>query len=475
MRKKKPTMVKLFMIQALLILVMVVSYSQQPDPVAVTWSTMDEILKRIVPPSFPGKDFDIVAYGAVSGGEKDCSEAFRSAIEACNLGGGGRVVVPAGEFLTGPLYLKSNVNLYVSKEARIRFSTDPKKYLPVVYTRWEGIECMNYSALIYAFEEKNIAVTGEGILDGQGSNDLWWTWNGKKEYGWKEGMPSQKAARKKLVEMGEHNVPVAERIFGEGSYLRPNFFQPYKCENVLVAGATFKNSPMWFLHPVLSRNITIDGVTVEGLGPNNDGCDPESCKDVLIRKCKFNTGDDCIAIKSGRNADGRRVNVPAENIVIQKCQMKDGHGGVVLGSEISGGVRNVFAEDCEMDSPNLDRALRFKTNSVRGGFIENFFARRINVGQVAEAVFKVDFYYEEGDAGAFTPSMRNVHVSDLVCNKGEYAFWVKGYERSPISSLLFTNCRFDGIKKANVLEHILDLQCEGVTINGVPFGEKKRK
>lgn len=437
------------------------------------WQQLPKILARIVPPVFPDRQFPVTDFGAVGDGTTDCTEAFKKAINACNAAGGGRVIVPKGVYLTGAIHLRSNVNLYVSEGATIKFSTDSKKYLPVVFTRWEGVECMNYSPLIYAFEQENIAITGKGILDGQGANDNWWWWNGKTQYGWKEGMPNQKASRKKLFEMAENAVPVNERLFGEGHYLRPNFFQPYKCKNILVEGVTFKDSPMWFLHPVLSQNITVRGVTVIGLGPNNDGCNPESSKDVLIKNTYFDTGDDCIAIKSGRNADGRRVNVPSENIIVQQSSMKDGHGGVVVGSEISGGVKNVFVEDCVMDSPNLDRALRFKTNSVRGGVLENFFARRIRVGEVAEAVIKVDFYYEEGDAGQFTPLLRNVSVQDLTCKKAKFAFWMKGYERSPITDVRVEDCEFNGIEKPDVLEHVKNLSLKNVKVNGKVVGHER--
>lgn len=432
----------------------------------VSWDTADDILQRIVPPTFPEKIFSILTYGAKNDGITDCTDAIRKAIAACYNAGGGVVVVPSGKFLTGAIHLKSNVNLHLLKNSVILFSTDPKQYLPLVYTRWEGVELMNYSPLIYAYEQENIAVTGEGMLDGQGSNDYWWSWKGNKEDGWKSGMPNQKKARTLLMEMAEHNVPVHERIFGEGYYLRPSFIEPYKCKNILISGVTFKNSPMWFIHPTLSENITIKNVTVVGHGPNNDGCDPESSKDVLILGCKFDTGDDCIAIKSGRNADGRRVNIPSENIIIKNCEMKDGHGGVVLGSEISGSVRNVFVEDCVMDSPNLDRALRFKTNSVRGGVIENFFARRITVGEVAEAVVLVDFNYEEGDAGAFTPIMRNIVISEVTAQKGKYGLFLKGYERSPITDMRIENCRFNNMKNDNVIDHVKNLQLVNVIING---------
>ncbi|HEX8098171.1 MAG TPA: glycoside hydrolase family 28 protein, partial [Pyrinomonadaceae bacterium] len=298
----------------------ILSWTNDPaDP----WAQVPEILKRIKPPTFPKRDFDVTRYGAAGDGKTDCTESFRKAVEACNKAGGGRVVVPAGVFLTGPIHLKSNVNLYVSKGATLKFSQDTSKYLPLVFTRFEGMELMNYSPFVYAFEQENVAVTGEGTLDGQSDGAHWWPWKGNAEHGWKKGDPDQKRARKVLEEMVEKGTPVAERKFGEGSYLRPQFIQPYCCKNVLIEDVTIKNSPMWEINPVLCRNVTVRNVKIASHGPNNDGCDPESCADVLIKDCEFDTGDDCIAIKSGRNADGRRLNVPSESIVIQGCRMKD--------------------------------------------------------------------------------------------------------------------------------------------------------
>jgi polygalacturonase len=420
--------------------------------------------KELLPRLSPQIDFDVTRFGAVGDGKTDCSEAFKEAINKCNTDGGGRVVVPKGIYLTGAIHLKSNVNLYVSKEATIKFNTDPKIYLPVVFVRWEGVECMNYSPLIYAYERENIAVTGEGVLDGQGANDKWWSWKGKEEAGWVAGMPNQNAARKKLFELGEKGVPVAERIFGHGFYLRPNFFEPYKCKNVLVQGVKFKDSPMWFLNPVLCKNVSIIGVSIDGLGPNNDGCDPESCTDVLIKNCYFNTGDDCIAIKSGRNNDGRRVNVPCSNIIVQGCRMKNGHGGVSIGSELSGGIRNVYAENDTMDSPNLERMLRIKTNSIRGGVVENVYFRNIKVEQVADAVLQIDFYYEEGDAGSFTPLVQNVELKKIESGKSKFAVWIRAYDRSPATNVHFENCTFTNVARPNVLENVKDLSMINVRI-----------
>jgi polygalacturonase len=433
------------------------------------WVEASTIIEKIVVPTFPDQSYDITCFGAIGDGITDCTEAFKSAIVECSKDGGGKVIVPGGNFLTGPIYLLSNVNLNVTENAVIKFSTDPNKYLPVVFTRWEGVECMNYSPLIYAYGEENIAITGSGILDGQGNNDNWWNWKGNKDDGWKEGKPNQKKGRSLLFEMGENNTPPEKRVFGDGYYLRPSFLQPYKCKNVLIDGVTFKDSPMWFLNPVLSENITVKNVTVEGLGPNNDGFDPECSKNILVKNCYFNTGDDCIAIKSGRNNDGRRINIPSENIVIQNCVMKEGHGGVVIGSEISGGVKNVFAENCIMDSPNLERAIRLKTNSIRGGIIENLFVRNIKVGQVSEAVLKIDYYYEEGDKGAFTPEVRNVRLENVESQKSAYAIWIKAYDRSPVRNLVLKNCRFADVTYQNVLENVDEPKFFGVMFSGEGF------
>jgi polygalacturonase len=435
--------------------------SASPDP----WAQVPQILRRIKPPTFAKRDFVLTKFGAVTG--QDCTAAFRNAIAACNKAGGGRVVVPPGEWLTGAIHLLSNVNLHVSAGATIKFSRATKAYLPLVFTRWEGVELMNYSPFIYAFEQRNIAITGTGTLDGQADCKHWWPWKGRTNCGWKAGDPHQAKARDQLIAMGEKNVPVSERKFGEGAYLRPQFIQPYRCQNVLIEGVTILNSPMWEINPVLCRNVTVSGVRINSHGPNNDGCDPESCTDVLIKDCYFDTGDDCIAIKSGRNGDGRRVNVPTENVIIQNCEMKDGHGGVTIGSEISGSVRNVFAENCRMDSPHLERALRLKTNAVRGGTLENIHIRNIQIGQVSDAIVSVDFTYEEGAAGEFMPTVRNISMRDVTSKQSNFALYLRGFEQAPITDIRLENCSFDNVAHSSVYEYAHGVALKNVKINGV--------
>lgn len=425
------------------------------------WAMLPEILERIVPPVFPDKEFLVTKYGAAGDGNKDCTEAFKKAVNACSSGGGGRVIVPAGTYLTGAIHLKSNVNLHLEKDAVISFFTTPEDYLPAVYTRFEGTECMNYSPLIYAFEQENIAITGSGTLNGNADITNWWRWK------W-----TQRADVSALVEQAEKQVPVEQRIYGKDHKLRPNMIQPYRCKNILIEGVTIKNSPMWHIHPVLSQNITVRKVTVVGYGPNNDGCNPESCKDVLIEECFFDTGDDCIAIKSGRNADGRRVNTASENIVVRKCTMKEGHGGVVLGSEISGSARNIFAEDCLMDSPNLERGLRIKTNSVRGGVVENIFMRNVNMPQVREAALLIDFYYQEGDTGKYDPIVRNIFMTNVRCQKSKYPWLVKGYPRCPIQNVVLEGCVFETMEKEGVAEAVENFVVRDSKINSGKTAEK---
>jgi len=435
-------------------------FDEPRTPSADLWKTADEILARIAPPRFPDRTFDITRYGATT--SADATAAFRGTIDACARAGGGRVTVPRGRFETGAIRLRSRVNLHLEDGATIAFSRDADHYLPLVLTRYEGVELMNYSPFIYALDARDVAITGTGTLDGQADEGHWWNWRGAGP----TAESPMASARARLFAMGERGEAVERRVFGAGQFLRPVFIQTYRCRNVLIDGVTIVNSPMWEINPVLCQNVIVRGATIRSHGPNNDGCDPESCRDVLIERCTFDTGDDCIALKSGRNADGRRLHAPIENVIIRDCQMRDGHGGVVIGSEISGGARNIFAERCRMDSPRLDRVLRFKTNSMRGGVIERVAMRQITVGQVAEAIVAADFYYEEGDTGAFTPVLRDVEIRDITSRRSKYAFLLRGYARSPIAGIRAADCVFDGVESPDVLEAVRDLVLTNVRVNG---------
>lgn len=428
------------------------------------WKDVPKILAQIKEPTFPHRDFSIVDFGASTEEKFDSTNAIRAAIEACHSAGGGRVVVPAGVWTTGAIHLKSNVNLHLEEGATLLFSTDPKHYLPVVPTRFEGMDCLNYSPFIYAFRQENIAITGRGTLDGQASYSHWWKW--VKLSATERANPSlQRGSRTKLYAQMDAGAPLSERVYGEGHYLRPNFIQPYRCRNVLIEGVKIVRSPMWEVHPVLCTNVIVRGLTITTHGPNNDGCDPESCRNVVIEDCTFDTGDDCIAIKSGRNNDGRRWLMSSENIVIRNCAMKDGHGGTVIGSEISGSCRNVFTEDCRMDSPHLDRALRLKTNAVRGGILENIFMRNVTIGRVADAILTIDFAYEEGEKGHHYPLVQNVVMENVTSVSAPRVLSLVGYAKTPIRNVRLVNCTFAGVEGDDTVLHVQDLEKINVKID----------
>jgi len=435
------------------------------------WDRADEIVRNMIVPGFPDQIFNVTDYGAVADGATNNSKAFAEAIKACSEAGGGKVVVPKGKYLTGPIHLLSNVNFHLEEGTEILFSRNTADYLPVVHTSYEGMEFMNYSPLIYAYKQKNIAVTGKGTFNGQAGNDNWWPWSSAPRYGYKEGDDNQRSEHNlpRLSKMVEDGVPVSERIFGEGHQFRPVFFQPFECENVLIKDVTFINAPFWVMHPVKSNDVTVDGVTVDSHGPNNDGCNPEYSKNVHIINCVFDTGDDCIAIKSGRDNDGRRVGIKSENIVIENCIMKDGHGGVVMGSEISGGVSHVYVRNCEMSSPNLERAIRIKTNTRRGGTIENIYVKNIKVGQVKEAFLKINTHYAiyDNQEGEHMPVIRNIFLEDIeVENGGEYGILIKGREASPVTNVNLTNVHIKNAGTPVQIEFSDPVKYENVTING---------
>ena len=441
-----------------------------------------QIEQSIRLPQFADKAYVITKFGAKTDNTAAKNQkAIQKAIDKCSQKGGGRVVVPAGQkFLTAAIQLKSGVNLVVEEGAVLEFAFEPELY-PIVPTRWEGLDCWNLSPLIYAYQARDIAITGKGTIDGGGSNETWWPWCGNKRFGMKEGGIAQnQGARARLLQYAEDGVPMDERRFGPTDGLRPQMINLNQCEGILIEDVTLLRSPFWVIHPLLSTDITVRGVHINNDGPNGDGCDPESCDRVLIENCYFNTGDDCIAIKSGRNNDGREggqgkyAGRASKNIIIRNSKFNNGHGGVVIGSEISGGCQNVYAHDCEMDSPSLDRVLRIKTNSCRGGIIENINMRNISVGQCGEAVLKINTDYEPREVccRGFYPTVRNVTMENVTCKKSRYGVMIVGYDDPKlaytVNNITVRNCRFDGVYSKPIHQTGLaqDVTYDNLYING---------
>ncbi|NHZ79706.1 endopolygalacturonase [Massilia sp. CCM 8695] len=366
-------------------------------------------------------------------GAHDCYPAIRAAIAACAKAGGGRVVIPAGAWLCkGPIVLRSNVHVHLKSGAHVFFSNDPDDFArygevdcgpngKLTLSRWQSNDCLNYSPLVYAHKQNNIALTGEdwtSILDGQGGvplngGDCWWDWKSKRsgasaphsQVAVNPANPASilavaadlGAAQVRLIEgdssrwrsdeaylpsLSEAGVPVGKRVFGRGHYLRPCMIEFIDCARVLLKGYQVNQAPFWLHHPVACRDLEIRQVHMDSMGPNSDGFDPEACDNVLVEDCTFNTGDDCIAIKAGKNLDTQYG--PTQNVLIQKCIMNSGHGGVTLGSEMSGGIEHVYAQDIEFRNVNwatspLATAIRMKTNMNRGGFLKHFYVRNVSM------------------------------------------------------------------------------------------------
>lgn len=438
-----------------------------PHAAALEWDSLryKQIERSIQQPSFGNADVVITRYGALSTASAAHNQkAIQKAINQCSRQKGGRVVIPAGQrFLTGAIEMKSGVHLVVEEGAVLEFVFEPKLY-PIVETSWEGLDCYNLSPCIYAFKAKDIAITGKGTIDGGGNRSTWWPWCGATKYGWKEGIVSQKSgARQRLMKNGEDGEPMQDskgrrstfRTFRATDGLRPQLIGFNQCERVLIEDVTLLRSPFWVVHPLKCQDVTMRRVHINNDGPNGDGCDPESCDRVLIEDCYFNTGDDCIAIKSGRNRDGRQRNMPSQNIIIRRCTMKNGHGGVVIGSEISGGCKNVFAHDCVMDSPQLERVLRIKTNSCRGGVIEDIFVKDIQVGQCGESVLKINLDYEHNEVccRGYYPTVKKVLMENVTCEHSKYGVQVIGLEEGTyVEDITVRNCHFNGVELGNIIK-----------------------
>jgi polygalacturonase len=415
---------------------------------------VDAIIKRIQLPTIPSFKIEVTKLGAKGDSISDAKPAFDKAMALCKKNKGGTIIVPKGIYtLNGPIHFVSNVNLLIEKGAKIRFSDNPKQYLPMVVTSWEGTMIYNYSPLIYANNCSNIAITGEGTIDGNG-NKIWDSFKDKEELG---KMLSR--------EMNHKNVPLSDRKFGEGYYLRPQFIQFFNCKNILVENIRIENAPFWCVHLLKSESITIRGLKYKALNHNNDGIDPEYSKDILIENIAFENGDDNIAIKSGRDHEGRaNSKTPSENIVIRNCSFKGLHG-VVLGSEMSAGIQNVFIDNCKTRG-YLKRGIYFKTNADRGGFIKDIYVRNLQLDEVEDAIYITANYHNEGSQ--FPSEISNIYFWNVACNKAsETAIVIQGYPQKKVRNIFLDTILVKSAKNGMTVTN-----SENVNINEVVIGQK---
>ena len=401
-------------------------------------------------PAIPRRAVSIRDFGATEGGTVKNTAAIRSAIQALARAGGGTVLIPPGTWLTGPVHLEDSINLHLQQGAVLLFSQDPADYLPVVFSRHEDLECYKYSAFIYADRKTNIAITGQGTLDGQGKP--WWPFKTEKKH-----------VEQLLNDMARQGVPVEQRTFDgrEGRELRPAFFQPMRSRNILVEGVTFRYGAFWTITPTYCENVIVREVRIVTEGEyghvyNGDGVDPSSTRNVLIEECEFDTGDDCIAIKAGRDRDGLRVNLPTENIVIRNCRGLRGHGGIVIGSETSGGIRNILAENCQFSG--TDRIVRLKSTRGRGGTLENMWFRDLTGTGILMQALHINMLYTGSrlPAGAVdrtTPRVRNIHFERITSTSGkDYAIELLGLPEMPLENITFEGITAEGKLGINIAD-----------------------
>ncbi|MFT4176197.1 MAG: glycoside hydrolase family 28 protein [Luteolibacter sp.] len=429
-------------------------------------------MPAIQAPIFPERDFNITDFGAREG--KEITEAVAKAIEACHEAGGGRVVIPAGKWKTGKIHFKSNVNLHIAKDAEVTFNPDPKAYLPAVQSSWEGFECFNYSSLIYAFQCENVAITGEGTLKADMS--IWKKWMGRPK--------PHLEALKKLYHYTSTNAPVEERQMAEGeNNLRPPFIQFNRCKNIRIEGVKIRNSPFWTIHLYLCDSVLVRGLDIYAHGHNNDGIDPEMTRNLLIENCRFDQGDDAIAIKSGSNHDGWRHNTPSENIVMRNCDIIEGHQLVAIGSELSGGVRNVYVHDCKFAKGYRPFNLLFiKTNIRRGGFVDNIHMENITASSSRDGVFGIetDVLYQWRN---LVPTIEerltkisNIHLSNIKISETATPFRISGDKRMPVENVTLHNITIDKVKgEKNSYKNANNVKETDISIGEILPAEKKKK
>jgi polygalacturonase len=411
-------------------------------------------------PDVPSSTYDIRAFGAVAGGKIKCSKAILAAIKAASQKGGGTIYIPAGTFLTGPIHLKSHITLYLDAGAVLKFSDDFDDYLPMVASRWEGVEVTNFSPLIYAQGAENIAIRGRGTLDGQGK--AWWEQWGRVR---SSGDATQNKWQKEFTRLNPKPLAPGGYAPLQRAFLRPPFIQPHSCTNVLIEGVTIINSPFWTVSPLYCENVTVDAVTIHNpISPNTDGINPDSCHNVHISNCDISVGDDCITIKSGRDADGRRVGRPAENYTISNCTMARGHGGVVIGSEMSGGVKNITIANCIFDG--TERGIRIKAARGRGGVVEDIRVNNIVMrGIEREAVILTTFYEKSQPepVSERTPIFRNIRLSGIT-GDAKIAGDLTGLTEMPLEGVSFTDVALD-TSTGFTINDAKDIRFHNVIIN----------
>ncbi|HOO55589.1 MAG TPA: glycoside hydrolase family 28 protein [bacterium] len=398
-------------------------------------------LREPADPVFPARVCDITDFGAVPDGKTLNTAAFSRAVDKCGSEGGGVVLVPAGEWLTGPIHLKSNINLRLSEGAVVRFSADRSHYLPPVFTRWEGIECYNYSPLIYARGCDNVAVTGKGTLDGSGKG--WWDWK-----------HLQHAAVQELYDSEFNGIPVAERVYGtESQALRPQMLQLIDCRNVLLEDYTIRNSPFWTNHIVYCDGVNVRNIRIINPhnSPNTDALNIDSSRNVHIDGIFADVGDDAVCLKSGLNEDGWRVGKPTENVLVENCTVKNAHGGFVVGSDTSGGVRNVIVRNCKYDGTDI--GLRFKSMRGRGGYVENVYVSNISMGTIKNDAVRLNMFYAASSAGNRSdapPSFKNIFIKNIRCRHATNAIVIKGLPEQHIRNIGFENIGIKAVSGVSV-------------------------
>lgn len=432
----------------------------------------DKILENIKLPEIPQKEFEAEIFDIYPCNTSNQKDKIQYAIDFISKNGGGRLIIPSGLYLTGALNLKSGVEIHLAEvNTVLRFINDDlEQNYPLVYSHWEASPCMNYSPLLYGINVHDVAITGEGTLDGGADSSHWWDWHHQVENTWSEDkIDLQLNDRKTIRKMNMEGVPVSDRIFGFGHYLRPNFIQVIESERILLKDFKMINSPMWLINPVLSKSITIDGIKIKSHGSNNDGCDPESCNGVWIKNCIFDTGDDCISLKSGRDRDGREKNTPCENILIENNLFSDGHGGIALGSEMSGGIRYVLATNNRFTSPNLTYALRLKTNAKRGGIVEHIMLTDTVIDYVSGAAVHGTMLYEDGRKGDYLPVFRNIRIENITAFGGDYGIFLEAFLEVPIEGLILKNIVIEGAEKTLYSMNWKNPIINNLIINGKSF------